>query len=190
MSPDDRELAWHAREGGREAFDLLVERHGPAILAFLRRAAGRAGDAEDLFQETFLRAFRHIRTLREPERVGGWLARIAGNAVRRHFERSRARIDAGPLDEEPADGAEPPPDEPLDASARAEDVRSAIDRLPDRQRAVLSMRVDLGLGFAAIGEALGIREDNARAHHYQALKRLREQLAPPADPVSSRRGLQ
>ncbi len=66
-------------------------------------------------------------------------------------------------------------------------LRAAIDKLPTRQKAVLSLRLDLSLPFHEVGRALEIREENARAHHYQALRSLKRMLghltAPqPGDP--------
>ncbi len=174
MTETDRELTMRARAGQREAFDALVERHGPTLFTFLRRVTGRIEDAQDLFQETFLRAFRGLRSLRNPDSFGGWVARIAMNAVQRHFSRSQAELhwieDADPSDEDVEHG------DPLESEERRRTVRAAITRLPDRQRAVVSLRLDMDLSFQEIANILGIREDNARAHHYQALRSLRRML--------------
>ncbi len=179
MTETDGDLAALARAGRRDAFDALVERHGPSVLAFLRQLTGRTEDALDLFQDTFLKAFRAIGRLEEPARFKAWVGRIALNSARRHFER-RVRVPEVFLDDargnvrEPA--AEPAPESGLDDPASKEQVRAAIDRLPPRQKTVLSLRLNLGLPFAEIARQLGIKEENARAHHYQALKTLKRAL--------------
>ncbi|MBL8766198.1 MAG: sigma-70 family RNA polymerase sigma factor [Planctomycetes bacterium] len=176
----DRALVTRARAGDRVAFDELVERHGRAVLGYLRRLAPRPGDAEDLFQETFLRAWRALASLADPERLRAWLLTIATNVVRRGFGKPRS----GSLDEfDDGSPHEPAADDPtaidhIDVGERAHAVRAAIDRLPTRQRAVVALRVDLELPFIEIARVLGIREDNARAHHYQAMKALERMLRP------------
>ncbi len=181
MTDTDGDLAALARDGRRDAFDTLVTRHGPAVLAFLRQLTGRTEDALDLFQDTFLRAFRAIGRLEEPARFKAWLGRIALNSARRHFER-RVRVPVVYLDDASANVEEPaaeenPTDARLDLPKDKERMRAAIERLPPRQKTVLSLRLNLGLPFAEIARQLGIREENARAHHYQALKALKRALA-------------
>lgn len=187
MEPSDRELVEQAARGDRPAFDALVRRHGPAVLNLLRRALGRDDAVNDLFQDTFLRAFRAIDRLKEPERLRSWLATIAMNRVRRHFERARnPRVLYGPTgggeDETLVEPSDPPGDaDPAEEAERRERtalLRAAIERLPPRQRAVLSLRLDFELPYREIAEMLEITEENARACHYQALRSLRRLLAP------------
>lgn len=190
MLEDDTELAKRARAGSREAFDALVDRHGPGVLAYLHRLTRHHEDAQDAFQETFLRAFRSIRSLRDPSRFRPWLVRIATNTARRHLERKgRMRLVSTQetVDDHPLAGQEDA-SERLARGERKEAVRRAIGRLPDRQRAVISLRIDLNLPFSEIGLALDIKEDNARAHHYQALRSLRQSLAGLAKDASLSHG--
>lgn len=181
MVHSDRTLAIDARAGGREAFDALVTRHGPGLLAFLRRMVGRADDAQDLFQDVFLRAFKGISRLEDPDRVRPWLVTIAANVARRHFERRGRQPHEHSLEGEqldaPDDSAVNALDD-LETTERREGLQRAIERLPPRQKAVLSLRLDLELPFQEIAGAIGISEENARAHHYQALRSLRRMLEP------------
>jgi len=190
MAETDRNLAIAAQAGKREAFDALVIRHGPGLLSFLRRMVNRAEDAQDLFQEVFLRAYKGLGRLKDPDRFRSWLVTIAANAARRHYERRGARPDEQELEDEPA-GLEDESNGALDAletEERQEMVRRAMERLPPRQKAVLSLRLDLELPFQEIAGALGITEENARAHHYQALRSLRRRLGALAVSSAPRDG--
>lgn len=182
----DRALVNRARAGDRVAFDELVERHGRAVLGYLRRLAPRPGDAEDLFQETFLRAWRAIASSTDPQRLRAWLLTIATNVARRGLGRAQAGafedLDSGSPHEPAADDATAV--ERIATGERASAVRDAIGRLPARQRAVVALRIDLDLPFVEIARVLGIREDNARAHHYQAMKALERMLRPVLSPES------
>lgn len=188
MTDTDQDLAIRARAGRREAFDALVARHGPGLLRFLRRLTRRPEDAQDLFQETFLRAYRSLGTLRDPARFRAWVVTIATNAVRRQIERRGEPERSLELEPEPEGDSGMTALRNLEQAERRTALRQAMRRLPDRQKAVLSMRLDMNLPFAEIGEALGIREENARAHHYQALRSLRRMLAHLALPTAPRHG--
>jgi RNA polymerase sigma-70 factor (ECF subfamily) len=175
VPPDagDGELIDRVLAGDGAAFGPLVDRHGPALLAWLARRTRGAAEAADLYQETWLRAFRGLGRLEEPARLRAWLLGIAFHALDKHL-RSRARRPAQPLGTlEPAREDEPAPLERGEFAAR---VRAAVGRLPPRQREVFELRALAGLDHAAIGRQLGIREDNARANYHQALRKLREEL--------------
>src|SRR5919109_1142976 len=75
-------LVTRAREGDAAAFACLVERHGDTLRRFCARLAGADGSAEDLGQETLLRAFRALPGLGDPERFEAWLLAIAANLAR------------------------------------------------------------------------------------------------------------
>ncbi|HVS19491.1 MAG TPA: RNA polymerase sigma factor [Planctomycetota bacterium] len=172
-APGDGELIDRVLAGERAPFEQLVERHGPALLGWLARRARDDGEAVDLYQETWLCAWRGLGRLQEPGRLRAWLFGIAFHTLDKH-RRGRARRPAEPLGErEPA--LEPGPTS-LERDEFAGRVRAAIERLPPRQREVFELRALVGLDHAAIAARLGIREDNARANHHQALRKLRAEL--------------
>lgn len=183
---DDLDLARKAVRGGRDAFDAVIVRHGPAVLRYLTRMLGGGEDAMDAYQDTFLSAYRAISSLRDPARLRGWLLQIAANTARRRFRTRRAEPDVRPIDADidPEDREREPIPARVAAHENTERIRDALTRLPDRQREVLSLRTDAGLSYAEIAVALDIREDNARANHYQALKTLRGMIETQ-DPVPS-----
>src|SRR3982751_1512880 len=77
---DDVTILTRAREGDSEAFRALVERHGRPLFRLAYRLTGIEADAEDVVQETFLRAFARLGQFQERAAVGSWLHRIAVNA--------------------------------------------------------------------------------------------------------------
>lgn len=182
MTEHDRELVTWAREGRSGAFDALVERFGPSLLAYLNRLLPQREDAMDAFQDTFLSAHRGLTDLQDASRFRAWLWTIAANAVRIHLRRRHASPQRTSLEIEPAAAADATVG--LDGLCRQERrtaVRTAMAQLPDRQRNVLALRLDGGLDYKAIATALQISEESARANHYQALRTMRKLLEPVLD---------
>ena len=159
----------------RLTFGALVDAHQAEILRYLRRLTGNAADAEDLFQETFLRALPAFRRLRRGTNHRAWVYRIATNVFLNH----RRRL--GRRSEVPLEGQLPSVDASPAARYRArltaEVCRRAIRALPPKQRAAFVQRNVLGWNYAQIADALGGTRDGARANVYQAARRLRRQLA-------------
>jgi RNA polymerase sigma-70 factor (ECF subfamily) len=151
-----------------EQVELWAERHGKELHAYLWRLLGDAQDAEDCFQETFLRALRSrgASPVRQPR---PWLYAIAGNVARTHLRRRR-------LDGER--WADPPPElaAPDEGAGRERwgEVRSAVEALPEKQRTALMLRRYQGLSYDEVARALGGTPAAARANVYQALRKLRE----------------
>ena len=163
--------------GDRERFGSLIERHGRAVLGFLERRVDPE-EARELFQETLVQAFEGLGGLREPERLRSWMISIAHNLLRRGRRRQPAmRLDQEALDARSAAASSVEPADSRELiEERAQRIRAAFGRLPQRQREVFELRVVAELSHAAIAERLGIREDNARANYYQAVRRLRAEL--------------
>ena len=86
------ELVGRARQGDEDAFASLVERHHAAVRQLVRTRLGNEHDAQEVVQETFVRAWRELPGLRDPARFPGWLRRIAER--RCHDARRRWRQDA------------------------------------------------------------------------------------------------
>jgi RNA polymerase sigma-70 factor, ECF subfamily len=174
MTDSDHDLVVRTRNGDRVAFDRLIERHGADVLHHLLRLTRRREDALDLFQDTFLAAFRSIGSLREPGAFRAWTATIGRNLFRKRGRRISNMAETETLDDVAAN--ETDGDNTAAHGERDSALRSAIAALPERQRSVLSARLDLGLPFQQIGTLIGISEENARACHYQALKALRRKV--------------
>ncbi len=162
---------------GREPFEAVMTAHHAEIYRYLRRVTFRSSEAEDLSQETFLRAFRAYRALPPDANVRAWLFAIATNLFRnslRAAKRRRAAHDTvkGKGRE---DGGEGPENEARFHEARVT-VERVIDGLPPKQRAAFVMRKVHELPYEEIAKSLGCSPDSARAHVFQAFRKIRTSL--------------
>jgi RNA polymerase sigma-70 factor (ECF subfamily) len=156
-------------------FEEAVKRMEREIMRFLVRSTGDRDDAMDLFQETWLRAYRAYPTLQSEDGLRPWVFRIASNLCRNRA-RDRMRrgrvISSESVDETTA--AHAPRQLNLNGGPEgALHLKRAIARLPAKQGQALMMRKFAGLEYAEIAEALNCSAESARASVYQALKKLR-----------------
>ena len=171
-------------------FTELVTRHQRAVYGYLLRFTRDPHDAQDLFQETFLRAYRAYAGPKNRHGQPGemnyraWLMRIAINVSKNYArdrqrrgrvlvarDREQAEDEATPL----GNGADM--EEIMAANEMTQTLRAAIETLPFRQRAALVQRQFEGLDYHVIASNLACSQDTARAHVYQALRKLRLALA-------------
>ncbi len=162
---------------GDDRFEAIVAAHHGEIHRYLARVTARTSDADDLSQETFLRAFRAHRALPASANVRAWLFAIATNLYRNHVRgevrRRRAHAAAG------TDGFATNPGWPEgvalfnEASARVDGI---IALLPLKQRLAFTMRKIHDLDYESIGDSLHCSAETARAHVFQALRKIRRGL--------------
>ncbi len=157
-----------------ESFDALVAAHHGEIYRYLLRATSRASDADDLSQETFLRAFRAYGSLPSDANARAWLFTIATNLCRNHFrsEKRRRLAYAGVGAEGGGSGDPGPEGETLFHEARSR-MEAVIARLPAKQRLAFTLRKLHDLDYGAIGRMLHCSPESARAHVFQAFRKLR-----------------
>lgn len=158
------------RVGGL-APEALVAEHWAAVYRLTYHLCGNVHDAQDLAQETFLKAISARESFTAGTNLKAWLLRIASNAfldLRRRRQTARAR----PLDVEPAvhiaDDAESGETMAL--------LMNAVGELDDTQRAVFLLRTQEDLSFREIAEMLSTTEETARWHMLQARRRLMKKL--------------
>ncbi len=172
-----------------DAFGAVVARHHAEIHRYLVRVTARTSDADDLSQETFLRAFRAHRSLPADANVRAWLFAIATNLCRNHFRgEKRRRLAMVAASSEPPPGDSGSPDGHLlfrEAGAR---VDAIVAGLPVRQRLAFTMRKLHELEYEAIGASLDCSAESARAHVFQALKKIRRGLDDMAIAQTEPRG--
>jgi RNA polymerase sigma-70 factor (ECF subfamily) len=158
----------------------LLEEWAPRVYRFALRLCDDPHAAEDLTQETFLRAWRHRDRLRDPRAGPVWLFRITANLWRDRLRRGRLAVgQAGPLQENQPARTEAPDQ----VASHREELQRALDALralPPRQREVLYLSAGEQLSTAEIAEVLGIGPDAVKASLWLARKYLRERLAEPA----------
>ncbi len=158
---------------------LLLAKHGEELARHLRRIVRDDEAAQDLLQDTMLRAHRALGRLRSGSNERAWLFRIATNAALNHI-RSRARERAAlarhgaELQATAGFGSDDSGDEPGRAALWAE-----VARLPERQRVALSLRVADELDYEEIASRMGCTPAAARANVYQATRRLKMKVREP-----------
>ena len=177
-------LAARAQGGDHTAFDRLVNHFWSDIVRLVYYRTQSSMDAEDLAQEIFLKAFRSIGSLRQPERFKPWLFRIAVNKVKDHHRKRRLRSIftslEGPGDEpspEPADRRSP---SPLDQAARRQFWRLVGDfcaGLPRREREVFTLRFLDQLTIGEIAQVLGRSQSAVKTHLYRAVAKFQKKPA-------------
>ncbi|ATB37079.1 RNA polymerase sigma24 factor [Cystobacter fuscus] len=183
--PGDEALCRAFLAGDEAAFGTLVDRHRALVFSLMRRYASSPEDAADLAQQAFLRALEASNRVFSRWRLSGpmpfraWLIRIALNLAKNHARQGRRWLRAVELPETEAPGESA--QESLERAERERAVRAAVLTLPRRQREVLTLRVDAGLGFRDIAESLGITETNAKVNFHHAVKRLREHMAESSE---------
>lgn len=162
--------------GARPAFEDVLAWHATEIYRFALRLTGNRCDADDLYQETMLKAFRAFDRLGPDANHRAWLYRIASNTFITD-RRKRDRID--PLDEQ-ASAAIPAAEADhaacLDARALLSEVATFVDALPPKQRIALVLRKHHGLEYDEIAATLACSEAAARGNVHHALRKLQKQF--------------
>ena len=167
-----------SRGGGSKSIDdfaEIVREHWTSVYRFVYCALGNAHDAEDLTQETFLRAWNRIEAFHPGSNIRSWLLTIAANASR-DVRRRRRRVTFTPLDHDP-DGRIPGPGHRLEAAESDGLLETALEQLSEMTRMVFHLRVQEDLSFREIAEAVGTTEQGARWHMHQARTKLMKILA-------------
>lgn len=170
------------------AFERFVDHFGNRLYAFGIRMCGQREDAEDVFQETLVTAYRKLRTLREPRALSTWLYRIVANACLATRRRSKfapeeeLSLDAiAPESEvtrgDPAMRGEGDPEDDLYRRELAEALEAAVRELPPHYRMIWLMRDVEGLDTNETAEALNISEANVKMRLHRARLALRKRLA-------------
>jgi RNA polymerase sigma-70 factor (ECF subfamily) len=165
-------------------FAEVITRHQRMIYGYLLRFTRNVHDAQDLFQETFLRAYRAYAVLPTDADLRAWLMRIAVN-LSKNYVRDRQRRNRVLVDEEQGQDHIPTyfaensntTEQMMISQETAQTLLATIDALPFRQRTALIQRQFEGLEYDAIAANLECSPESARAHVYQALRKLRFALS-------------
>ena len=175
-----------ARDGNSEAFQALVERHSRAVYRIAHRMTGNASDAEDVVQETFLKAYRQLGRFESRANFGTWLHRIAVNCsidlIRSRPSRESAH-DAADLeglrapDEAPPSSGRSP--ERLMLSTEVQDrITAAMSSLSARERAAFMLRHFEGHSIEDISRSLGMKANATKHSIFRAVRKMRAALEP------------
>ena len=160
-----------------DPFEAAVTLHHAEIHRYVARMTGRAAAAEDLAQETFLRAYRAWQALPAGANVRAWLFAIATNVCRNHFrgEKRRSLAHATVRATRTELDSRGPESETLFHETRTL-IETSVERLPRKQRTAFILRKIHELDYDAIGQSLDCSAESARAHVFQALRKIRHTL--------------
>ena len=184
---DIAELVERARDGDARAFEALVNRYKDRIYSYVSRMLHDPIEAEDIAQETFVRAFQSLPHFRGASSLQTWLYRIASNLVIDSVRRQKRRednalsldapvdTDDGDMQRELADERRGPA-ELAESSVIQEEVRSAVARISPKLRPVLVMYDLQGMSYQEIAEILGCPLGTVKSRLFNARAQLKEQL--------------
>jgi RNA polymerase sigma-70 factor (ECF subfamily) len=174
-----------ARQGDNEAFRALVEQHSRSAFRLAFRMMGNEQDAEDVVQESFLRAYRQLGRFESRANFGTWLYRIVANCSVDLMRSKQARHDqvrGDSLDDAAAAELPDPnvagPDRLAQSAEIDRRVQSALRELSPLERAAFTLRHYEGRSIDEISAALGLGTSAAKHSVFRAVRKLRVALAP------------
>jgi RNA polymerase sigma-70 factor (ECF subfamily) len=186
---EDAEFIRQAQKGSREAFDALVRRYDQPVLRLALHMLGSEQDAQDVHQEAFIKAYRHLNNFRFECSFYTWMYRIVTNLCLDQLRRRKSRredsatvIDSSgeehDLMSNLADGRSMAnPARELERKHLGASIAAALDTLTPRERMVFELKHYQGLRLRTIGEMLSTTEETAKNTLFRATRKLRAKLA-------------
>jgi len=190
MTRSDQQLIQDHLVGDTQAFEVMVRRYGPALLGYLRKVCASREDAEDCFQEVFQRVHAKVHTVKG-DRFRAWLFRVATNLAMDGFRQNKRRKTVSLFQTYTDDqGRETEyigvltdtsmnPAEQAQLSEQTQQVRYAIQSLPDKQRATLVLAYYQQMTYTQVAQVLGCSVGTVKQQMYRALKLLARKLPDP-----------
>ena len=183
MQTDDAAAIRQVKAGDRDAFRVLVERYSRVLFGVAFRISGNEQDAEEIVQETFVRAYRSIATFEFRCSFSSWLYTIANNCALDIVKRRRPMVSISGSeedDEAPIDLAsdDPSPERQVLSGELKTRITSAMAQLTGQERTAFVLRHFEGKSIEEISEVLGIRGGSAKNAIYRAVQKLRHALQP------------
>jgi RNA polymerase sigma-70 factor (ECF subfamily) len=185
----EMELIRAAQAGSRAAFDALVRQYEHQVLRLALHLTGSEHEAEDIYQEAFLKAFRYIGNFRFECSFYTWIYRIVTNLCLDQLRRKKTRReDAAVVLDHSGDEIDilasvsdnrsfSNPARELERKMMGEKIQAALGKLTPRERTVFELKHYQGLRLRTIGEMLNTTEETAKNTLFRATKKLRAQLA-------------
>jgi RNA polymerase sigma-70 factor (ECF subfamily) len=179
----DAELMLRVRSGCESSFALLLDKHRNPVVHFLYRMVQNQAVAEELAQEVFLRVYRSRETYEPTTKFTTWLYRITTHLALNYVRDKRHERLHDSIDDQPEEGA---PRQLRDRTANVEDgmlrearlgeIRTAIEALPEKQRAAVLMHKYQEMDYSQIANALGCSESAVKSLLFRAYESLRNRL--------------
>ena len=175
------DLVARTRQGEQDAFRLIFERYSRPVLSFIYDMVGNRELAEDLTQETFVRAYRGLASLRDETKLSTWLFAIAKNVARESF-RTRARTDRHvDLDDEAVldlRDREPVPEIQLLSKELNAVIKRSLAALDDDKRLVFTLKVFQQCSYEEIAEITGFSIPKLKMDLHRARTEVRKRISP------------
>lgn len=185
MDESDGAVVARAQSGDGDAFRLLVERHSRSVFRLAFRMTANEHDAEDVVQETFLRAYRQLRHYESRSSFSTWLYRIASNYALDLIRMRKRHADQHDSDSEDERSvvdnlaAATPAQDRLVFSGEVRDrVAAAMEELSGLERSAFVLRHFEGLSIEEIGGMLGTSINATKHSIFRAVQKLRKRLEP------------
>jgi RNA polymerase sigma-70 factor, ECF subfamily len=185
---DDTELIRQAQRGDRVAFETLVRQYDQAVLRLALHLTGSESDAQDIYQEAFLKAYRHVGNFRFECSFYTWIYRIVTNLCLDHMRRRKTRREDSAVVTD-SDGEEyslidnvadvragANPERDLMRRELGGRINAALEKLTPRERMVFELKHYQGLKLRTIGEMLNTTEETAKNTLFRATQKLRGTL--------------
>lgn len=181
MEERDEVLIGRVAGGDVSSLRTLYERYRGRLMTYAYYALGNRAQAEDVLQETFIRAFRHARDFDPGRRFSSWIYTIAANLCRDEMRRTMRRRAWGLRDLPETAVAEAPAAGPSPRAGAAgrefrERLLSELAALPPEQREVIALRFLESMSYAEIAEAVGCPLGTVQSRLHAAVKALRARL--------------
>ena len=186
---DDTILIRRSQQGDTTAFDELVRNYDRSVLRLAMNLTGSPEDAQDIYQETFLRAYRNIGRFRFECSFYTWIYRIATNLCLDHLRKKQVRKEDAPvatdasgeeysvLDQVPDGRVGSNPEKDLMRRQLGDRINYALEKLTPRERMVFELKHYHGLKLRTVGEILHTTEETAKNTLFRATHKLRLRLA-------------
>ena len=182
MEENELELVEQVRAGNTDAFREIVERHSSRLFKVAHRLTGSEANADDVVQETMLRAYRNIHRFDARSQVGTWLYRIAVNCsmdlMRRESRRTAREISEAKVELASLATSEPRPDRLAESGELGDLVGNVLGELSTTERTAFVLRHFEGYTSVEIGQLLGMRPGATRNAVFRAIRKLRAALGP------------
>ncbi len=179
---DDTRLVRRAQEGDSDAFRVLFDRHHNRLYNYMVYAVNEAGDAADLTQTTFIKAWENLPRLKNPNAFVTWLHRIAVNVVKDYARKRKDTPMTDIVEDYAAEHLDLPdsrtsnPETAVADKQTSDVVRQAVASLPDNHRNVVVMHHLEGMEIAQIAQVLGVAEGTVLSRLARARETLKRKL--------------
>ena len=162
-----------AKQGDDTAFSRLMETHMDRVYAVALRIVKDPAEAEDVTQEVFINVYRKIGSFKGDSAFSTWIYRVTVNRALRHVKKLGRWVSVDdPAKMEQQEDKRPSPEDNAVERQKQDQLRRAIDELPDKQRTVLTLRVEQSLPFKEIARILGRSVGGVKANYFHAVRKV------------------